>query len=918
MIRRLLLPLLLLAPAGLAAQATGGVAGQVRDSVSGKPVEGARVFADAGQPSGTSDARGAFRLRELPAGWHRVTARFIGYRGLVRDSVLVRSGQTTLLDFVLPPTHVELEPITVTAPVDSLLDPLAVADVQRISSEDLRRLPVSSVGEAIDLSAGNVNGSLRGGRLGQESFILDGLGVKNQLDASTSGVGLRVPPELVTEAGLITNGFSARYGQALSGLVNIVTRDGGDRWTGRAAYETDRPLGDGADLGLDRGVLRAEGPIGPKLRFVGVADAQGRMDADPVSTPAPSDTLDPRQARPWLLPHNSGEQLDVGGKLTIFPTARSTVRLFGLRSAQQNLLFDQAYKYDTDLAPASRTRGDLFSAQMHQEFRGVAADLRLGYYRKEFLRGTSDRPVDYTFGAFTGRTLGIVGEDIAKAQDTVAARAPIAGLARPEESVNTPYGVPAFFMGRGSSGEVAWNRFRELRSQLDFSIGAGPQADLFVGGEFASQQVRTFRRVLGYLPVGGSTPPATAASYNPTLGALYAEGLWRRADLAVTAGLRYDRFDQRADLPGSTGKAQQALSPRFAVSTVLPGATFVASFGQFRQAPDYQYLTDAAFDDTLRTGRFRRGNPDLGYEKSTQYEFSLRVRPTPVTALRVNVYVKRLQGLVASVPLGVNPDSTVFGNADAGTVKGLELILERQFLRGFGARVSYTLQSAEATSTSAFLLRRALTIDPISGDTITPASVEFPLDYDRRHSLTVILTAQTPPTLGPALGGIRPLADVELAAIVRYNSGLPYSRTNATGDTAIGLPNGSRLPATSTVDMLLRRPIRVGGLQGGVYLDVRNLLGRRNIGSVRPETGSPYPDGQRVQDLADQAYTAHPEPIPYESPRYRAWADTDHDGYVDGPDELKPLYLRAAQDFTQPVFAYGPPRLFRLGMEVGF
>ena len=37
-----------------------------------------------------------------------------------------------------------------------------------------------------------------------------------------------------------------------------------------------------------------------------------------------------------------------------------------------------------------------------------------------------------------------------------------------------------------------------------------------------------------------------------------------------------------------------------------------------------------------------------------------------------------------------------------------------------------------------------------------------------------------------------------------------------------------------------------------------------------------------------------------------------------GRDELFPLYLAAAQDFTQPLFAYGPPRLMRLGVELEF
>src|SRR5439155_2010397 len=119
--------------------------------------------------------------------------------------------------------------------------------------------------EAVQLSAGAVGDSYRGGRVGEQSFVLDGLGVKNQLDASTGPLGLRIPPDILTEASLVTNAFSARYGQALSGLVNVVTKDGGDRWQGRAAYETDRPLRSGLDYRPDRPLVTRIGPLGRGL-----------------------------------------------------------------------------------------------------------------------------------------------------------------------------------------------------------------------------------------------------------------------------------------------------------------------------------------------------------------------------------------------------------------------------------------------------------------------------------------------------------------------------------------------------------------------------------------------------------------------------------------------------------------------------
>jgi hypothetical protein len=196
--------------------------------------------------------------------------------------------------------------------------------------------------------------------------------------------------------------------------------------------------------------------------------------------------------------------------------------------------------------------------------------------------------------------------------------------------------------------------------------------------------------------------------------------------------------------------------------------------------------------------------------------------------------------------------------------------------------------------------------------------VEFPLDFDRRHGVTLVLQGIVTDSVVRKAPALRPLQGFETALIGRYQSGLPYTRTNATGDSLVGLPNSNRLPSTYTIDLLVRRPLRLGWLQGSVYLDARNLLNRRNVESVSRVTGSPVTGSQDVAAMADSAYTAHPEPIPYESPRYRAWADLNGDGMIAGPNELQPLYLAAARDFAQPVFYFGPPRLLRLGVEVDF
>ena len=103
----------------------------------------------------------------------------------------------------------------------------------------------------------------------------------------TGPLGVRLPPDILQEASLTTNAFSARYGQALSGLINVVTKDGGEEMRGRVAYETDRPLWGGWDYGLDRLLLQADGPLFGKIGFLAAFDVTGRLDADPVNALRP-------------------------------------------------------------------------------------------------------------------------------------------------------------------------------------------------------------------------------------------------------------------------------------------------------------------------------------------------------------------------------------------------------------------------------------------------------------------------------------------------------------------------------------------------------------------------------------------------------------------------------------------------------
>ena len=143
--------LLALAAAPLAAQTTGAIEGTVKGTGPEESLlAGARVALDGGRSTVATDPRGVYRLREVAPGWHSVTFSAIGFQSVRRDSVLVRAGQTTVLDVSLQARTVALDELTVVStPYDQALDPLAVQDQQRYTTEDLRRPALSPDGTRI-------------------------------------------------------------------------------------------------------------------------------------------------------------------------------------------------------------------------------------------------------------------------------------------------------------------------------------------------------------------------------------------------------------------------------------------------------------------------------------------------------------------------------------------------------------------------------------------------------------------------------------------------------------------------------------------------------------------------------------------------------------------------------------------------
>jgi hypothetical protein len=238
-----------------------GISGRVIDQ-NGAVIRGVLVKAvlteTATERTTFTDSNGRYRLIELPPGDYSVTASFSGFAPETRTALQTISGQQVHLDFTLRPAGVAIEQTVVADVQTPLIDTKRTVAGGTIDAGELTTLPNLSR-SALDLifilpgvteeplstrdlaedrneipaqtpeEAGTF--ALAGGPAYSNNLTIDGL--DNNDDRSARE---RVQPsiEAVAEVQVITNQFSAEYGRASGGRVNIRTRSGANQFRGRA------------------------------------------------------------------------------------------------------------------------------------------------------------------------------------------------------------------------------------------------------------------------------------------------------------------------------------------------------------------------------------------------------------------------------------------------------------------------------------------------------------------------------------------------------------------------------------------------------------------------------------------------------------------------------------------------------------
>jgi len=208
---------------------TGKVVGQVVDATNGEPLPGVNILIENTMLGAATDVDGTFLILGVPPGIYTVRAEMIGYNDYVVNNLRISADKTTRVNFKLQQTSLELgETIEVTAERPLVKKDLTSTE-SSVGSDVIENLPVENFSDVVNLQAGVVDGHFRGGRLGEVTYLIDGVPVN---DVYSGSYALEVENNSIQELTVISGTFNAEYGQAMSGVVNVVTKEGTQHYRG--------------------------------------------------------------------------------------------------------------------------------------------------------------------------------------------------------------------------------------------------------------------------------------------------------------------------------------------------------------------------------------------------------------------------------------------------------------------------------------------------------------------------------------------------------------------------------------------------------------------------------------------------------------------------------------------------------------
>ena len=935
---------------------TGKIAGVIKDKDTGEQLPGVAVTIEGTTMGAAANEKGEYFILNIPPGVYKLKANLIGYTPVEIENVQVLLDLTTTINFELSTQAVEVKGVTVTAE-RPVFEPDLTSTAHITTAVDLIHRPVINTdgiiqrapGVVFDQIAGPINQgtqgtvignegdrvtdtanpgiTLRGGRPEEVVYMVDGLSIT---DPILAGQATNLNQFTISESQLIASGFNAEYGNALSGIVNYVTQEGGNKLTGKYQYSTDQIFGDKYDLGTNEHFLNIAGPVPGTLNKLSYYVA-GNLYL--------TDDWDPRVHK---LPHHQQQTYRTQGKLTYKPIPKITLRVGGFLNRRQYQRFNQSWLYNLNGFDVTLEKAkQLYLAMTHTLSKKTFYELKLGYFKN-----------DYTIGRLKDRSLleRAAGERTQTPEDSIAFikhyeseiwdgqwwkdykfAAPTPDTSvwdRYQQSLQTqayPLAVDNLFWSgydtrnyqtRGS--DVTTLKF-DITSQLDF------HNQIKSGFEINSYKITRHYNSLPW----DAQPFIDIYEYKPMGGAVYVQDKLEFQGLVVNVGGRVDylsadanawpsdtevppRPDQHPEARNKEVDPNIVFSPRLGIShPVSDKMTIFFNYGHFTQQPTFHDLY-LSLNPNLQRANQQVGNPELKAARNIQYELGMNRAITRDMKFTLTAYYKDVYNMTQFERIFIVPQSyDVLKNLDYSNIKGMEVTLSQRARKYFSFEFSYVLQYAEGTNSDSYdqyeYHSRDAT-DPVTGlPRAFPQSVN-PLDFDQRHSLVL-------------QGDWRFPADFKLVALRSFGinvisqaaSGLPYTKRDYKGNR-VGKTNEYRKPWTYNTDLTIDKTFKLKGKEINVFVQVFNLFNRIDVLNVYPATGRPDDDGYRL-DPASVIAPGEDSSSPLWN--YEKVKDLNGDGVISAQEQYI-AYNAAYRLYANDPMNYGSPRQLKVGLSVSF
>lgn len=240
---------------------TGKITGKVTDAQTGEALVSANIIINGTSLGATSDLDGVYVILNIPPGTYSLTVSYLGYQTMKFENIKVAVDLTTVIDAALNPQALEADAVTVIAKREFVIKDMT-SSLLTTSSEQIRSLPVQNVQQVLRLNAGIIESDgrlhIRGGRPGEVGYWVDGILATDLYDGR---MGVSIENSAIQELQVISGTYNAEYGQAMSGIVNVVTKEGGKNITGQVKLYVGDYLSSGKEFSLYKKLVTKENPV---------------------------------------------------------------------------------------------------------------------------------------------------------------------------------------------------------------------------------------------------------------------------------------------------------------------------------------------------------------------------------------------------------------------------------------------------------------------------------------------------------------------------------------------------------------------------------------------------------------------------------------------------------------------------------